>query len=415
MKTLLHAAWLADMTGPAIGDAAVVFDAGRIIGAGDFRAMQASHPDASITDLGKSIILPGLINAHTHLELSACAPGEAAPERFIDWILSLSDRRKLGDRTSEQAAAAATARGIGQCLRFGVTAVGDIAQNAQAVRAVLRDGPVRSVSFGEAVGLGKSKPKFEQRLQAALDESAASQRMRIGLSPHAPYSLDLESWRRCMRLAAEKHLPITTHLAETTHEEEFLKNHTGDFRELLDRLGLWEESIQTLPAGPVPFAKAMGLLDQPSLLAHVNYCDDDGLALLAAGQASVVFCPRTHAYFRHPPHRWRDMLARGVNVCVGTDSGASSPDLNPVDDLRLLHRQSPQVPAIELWQLATTRAAKALGMSHLVGTLTPGKLADFVVFKAAGNDPLADLLEGDALPTRVYIAGENQSTSMASP
>src|SRR5207302_10539659 len=108
-------------------------------------------------------------------------------------------------------------------------------------------------------------------------------------------------------------------------------------------------------------ANAIGLLDYPTVLAHVNYCDDVDLDLLARGRAGVVYTPRTHAYFGHPPHRWRDMLARGINVAVGTDSCASSPDLNLVDDLRLLHRLAPEVPAQTLWEMATIRGARAIG------------------------------------------------------
>src|SRR5205085_4235604 len=134
-------------------------------------------------------------------------------------------------------------------------------------------------------------------------------------------------------------------------------------------------------------------LNYPTLLAHVNYCDDDELALLARGRASVVYCPRTHRYFDHPPHRWRDMLAAGINVAVGTDSCASSPHMNLVDELRLLHQIAPEVPPQDLWQMATIRAAKALQMDPQVGSISPGKLADLVAFPATADDPLCDLLE----------------------
>jgi cytosine/adenosine deaminase-related metal-dependent hydrolase len=141
----------------------------------------------------------------------------------------------------------------------------------------------------------------------------------------------------------------------------------------------------------------------PTLLAHVNYCDDDELELLSGGQASVVYCPRTHAYFQHPPHRWREMLARGINVAVGTDSCASSPDLNLVDDLRLLRRLASDMPAKQLWELGTIRAARALGMEHEIGSLTPGKRADLVVFNVRGGDALEQILHGRQLPNSVWI------------
>ena len=136
----------------------------------------------------------------------------------------------------------------------------------------------------------------------------------------------------------------------------------------------------------------------------MNHADDAELAILAAGRASVVYCPRTHAYFGHPPHRWRDMLAVGINVAVGTDSRASSPDLNLVDDLRLLRRIAPDVPPIELWAMATTRAAVAISRAD-VGRLAVGSLADAVAFPVTSGDPLAEVLDDGGLPAGAWLAG----------
>src|SRR5205823_6508560 len=121
----------------------------------------------------------------------------------------------------------------------------------------------------------------------------------------------------------DRDLPLAIHLAEIPEEREFLRSHTGPLREMWQRLGHWEDFPGTFAGSPVAFAKMLGLLDYPTLLAHVNDCDDDDLALLARGKASVVYCPRTHRYFERPPHRWREMLAAGINVTIGTDSCAS--------------------------------------------------------------------------------------------
>ena len=123
-----------------------------------------------------------------------------------------------------------------------------------------------------------------------------------------------------------------------------------------------------------------------ALLAHVNYCDDVELDMLARGRASVVWCPRTHRYFDHPPHRWREMLARGINVAVATDSCASSPDLNILNDLRLIRSIAQDVFPPQLFELVTTRAALALGMSSEVGAIAPGLRADLVVLDGEDVD-----------------------------
>jgi cytosine/adenosine deaminase-related metal-dependent hydrolase len=199
---------------------------------------------------------------------------------------------------------------------------------------------------------------------------------------------------------------LATHLAETPDEAEFLSKHSGPCRELWDYLGAWDEQVPTTTGGPIRFAAIAGLLDYPTLLAHVNYCDNDEMAMLAASPCSVVYCPRTHAYFDHPPHRWREMLAAGINVAIGTDSCASSPDLNLVDDLRLIHQLCPDVSATVLWELATLRGARAIQREASVGSLAPGKWADFVAFKAGGRDPMVEVLETAATAACVWIAGQ---------
>ncbi|HWP39831.1 MAG TPA: amidohydrolase family protein, partial [Tepidisphaeraceae bacterium] len=149
-------------------------------------------------------------------------------------------------------------------------------------------------------------------------------------------------------------------------------------------------------------------------LAHVNYCEQSDLELLSRGQASVVYCPRTHRYFGHPPHRWREMLACGINLAVGTDSCASSADLNIVQDLRLLHQMAPDMPSQALWRLATVAAARALGMHDSIGSLTVGKRADMVAFPVArgdGDDPLGAILRDQRTPTGVWIDGLSPGTA----
>jgi cytosine/adenosine deaminase-related metal-dependent hydrolase len=256
--------------------------------------------------------------------------------------------------------------------------------------------------------MGERRGLLDERLQAAADRAQEGGRLRVGLSPHAPYSVELAGYTRCVALARGNGYPITTHLAESADEATFLAEHAGPLRRIWDFLGAWDEHVPRFAGGPIRFANELGLLGVPSVLAHVNYCDDAELELLAAGRASVVYCPRTHAYFGHPPHRWRDMLAAGVNVAVGTDSTASSPDLNVVDDLRLLRQLAPDVPASELWQLVTTRAAAALGIGTTVGSLAPGKQADFVSFRVSGqDDPLEALLREPGVPQGVWIAGQS--------
>jgi aminodeoxyfutalosine deaminase len=404
--TLIRAAWVAPMDGPILADGAVAFTSGRILAVGPASKLKRDFPSVPVEEFDDSIVLPGLVNAHVHLELSDCTPWPQPDNGFARWLVGMLKRTRI---TPEEMAAKvhqAIPIGAAQCLRFGVTTVGDISRQCQLSRSLLREPPLRVVSFGEIQAMARRRYLLEERLEIASDDSEASPTLRIGLTPHAPYSVEPAGFQRCLETARIGKLPLATHLAESLDESLFLAEHRGPLRELWDQWLTWDDDVPKFTGGPIRFAQSLGLLDYPTLLAHVNYCDDAELKILAAGRASVVYCPRTHAYFRHPPHRWEDFLAAGINVAIGTDSCASSPDLNLVDDLRLLHRISPQVPAYDLWQLATTRAARAIGMGSEVGCLTPGKRADLVIFAATGPDPLAAILESQAIPRRVYFDGE---------
>ena len=395
--TVLTAAWVAPMTGPPIRDGGVAFVDGRVAAVGPAREVRRSFPDAEVSEAGDAVVLPGLVNGHVHLELSHLRPGPP-PATFVGWLLDLMRQAGPGDP------ARAAAAGAAECLGFGVTAVGDITAFPGVTRAVVAAAGLAGVSYGEVRAMAGRRSFLEPRLAAAA-EPIVSDRLRAGISPHAPYSIELDGYRRCLAVARERGLPLATHLAETVDEATFLAEHAGPFRELWRVLDAWTADVPTFAGGPVRAAQALGLLDHPAtLLAHVNHCDDAELAILAAGRASVVYCPRTHAYFGHPPHRWRDMLAAGINVAVGTDSRASAPDLNLVDDLRLLRRLAPDVPAIDLWAMATTRAAAAIGRDE-VGRLAIGAVGDAVVFPVRSDEPLTTVLDGGAAPVAVWVGG----------
>jgi cytosine/adenosine deaminase-related metal-dependent hydrolase len=393
--TLLLADWVAPMDRPLLHSAGVAIAGDTILAVGHSQELRSSYPAATIADFGRAVLMPGLVNAHVHLELSALKPGDK-PASFVDWIKRLVHRSPVDSAAAAAFVEKGVAIGIEQCRKFGVTTIGDISRHCVITRPLLKSSGLRAVSYGEVQAMARRRHFLDERVAIAADDRDATDRLRIGISPHAPYSIEADGYRKCLDVARAGGLPISTHLAETPAEVEFLADHAGPFRELWSYLDAWDEQVPKFPGGPIRFARELGLLDYPTLLAHVNYCDDDELGILAQGQASVVYCPRTHDYFGHPPHRWRDMLAVGINVAVGTDSCASSPDLNLVDDLRLLHKIAPEVTAMELWQMATIRAARAIGWQNRVGSLSPGKAADVIWFPVTSDDPLAEILESDS-------------------
>jgi len=405
-KILFRARHVAPISSPPIRDGAVVAVGGKIFAVGGADTLLNAHPDAVVHEFPDCTIVPGLVNAHTHLELSGIPQGPP-PENFESWLLKLVPRGAPDMAAMRTRAAQSIPIGVGQCWRYGVTTVGDISRQCDITRPILAAGPIRVVSFGEVQAMASRRGLLEDRIAVATDASAHSSFLRVGLSPHAPYSVEADGFRRCVQIARDRGMPLTTHLAESRDEDQFLASHTGPFRDLWTAIGGWDKQVPRFEGGPIRFAKAVGLLNYPTVLAHVNYCDDEELRLLADSIVSVVYCPRTHAYFGHPPHRWRDMLRAGINVSLGTDSCASSFNLNLLEDLQLVRELAPEVSAGELWKLVTLNGAKALGMEHAVGSLEAGKQCDLVMFQTRSTDPLEEIISEHLLPCDSRIGAES--------
>jgi cytosine/adenosine deaminase-related metal-dependent hydrolase len=383
------------MAGPMVRDGAIACEGGRIVAVGSARDMRAAHADAEDrVDLGSALLLPGLVNAHTHLELTGLGQ-LPQPASLVDWILDLRGRL-MGVRDLAAFVHDGTRAGIAQSLKCGVTTVGDITLNPAITRPLLREAGMTGVSFGEVLGMAGRRGQLEARLAAAIDTACDGEGLTAGIEPHAPYSLDLPGYQRCVEEVSHRGMRLATHLAETPDEGAFLADGAGEFARLWQVLGDWRDDVPRFEGGPVRAMESVGVLDAPALLAHVNYARDEELALLAGRQASVVYCPRTHAYFGHPPHRFAEMLEMGINVALGTDSAASSPDLNLLEEARLVHRLRPDLPATLLFEMITTRGARALGMGGEVGCLAVGMRANYCAFAVRGEDPMKEVLEEHA-------------------
>ena len=356
------------------------------------------------------LLTPGLVNAHTHLELTN-VPRPPTPGTFQDWLLATMaaafdpDPVVFARRRTE-----AVRAGVAQCLRFGVTSVGDVTQSPALTRPVLAASPLRAISYGECLGVGSRRARFDTLLAQAIDTTTVGPRMMIGVSPHAPYTVDGDGYARSDDGRANVFEGYwATHLAETPDEAQFVANRAGPFADLYRRLGFDPGAGEACGDSIVEWVTSKVSYWAGDLLVHVNYCTDADLALIAGRDAVVAWCPRTHAYFGHSPHRWRDMLARGIPVCVATDSCASSPDLNVMDDLRLVRRQSPDVPVETLWAMVTTNANSFLDFPDVaeVGELTWNGWADLCAWPTRTGDPLAEVLDTPGmLPRAVWIGGD---------
>jgi len=386
------ARWLFDGLDRVIQDALLVWEQERIVGVYPGQRRLAQR------DLGDAILLPGLVNAHTHLDLSAMQAGQFPGDAW-SWLNRVIEYRR---QCSPESVRQAVQQGITESLRYGVTLVGDIAASGEAV-TTLAQSPLRAIIFCEILGLSKTRARQSwQHAKTIVSQAVASTQCRYGLSPHAPYS----TRRGLFRLAARQNLPVAVHLAEFREEQSLLESRSGPFRHWLEQLGVWDAG--GLCAG---YGQILDMLrSAPQVIfIHLNYPTGELLERLAnwSGRAGVVFCPRTHAYFGHAPHSWPELLRRGIPVAIGTDSRASSPDLSILGELRFVWQNSPTVPAWRLWRLATSEAAAMLGWPE-TGALVSGRLADFIAIPLhcrTGADPLQTLLETDTLPSLVCING----------
>jgi 5-methylthioadenosine/S-adenosylhomocysteine deaminase len=234
VRTLIRAKYVATMAGPVLEDAAVVVEGdGRIgaVGAGG----DGSGSGNRTIELGDVLILPGLVNAHTHLELTALGQ-LPRPANLVDWILALRERA-MAELSEPARIADSMARGVRDCLRFGVTAVGDITLNPAVTRPVLSASALRGVSFGEVLGMAGRSAQMAGRIAAAVERTSEREDLRAGIEPHAPYSLDLNGYRRCVEEARRHGMRMARHLGERGDVAEFVAGIGGEFRWIWAALG----------------------------------------------------------------------------------------------------------------------------------------------------------------------------------
>jgi cytosine/adenosine deaminase-related metal-dependent hydrolase len=410
---ILRARWVVPVVGPILEDGYVEIARDRIIAVGRFKEMH--RPTETVEDLGDAVLLPGFINAHTHLELS-CYKGQIAPTDFWSWLEQLiSLRNAPGTAERERQAVIDGAR---KSLSLGVTCVADISRTGLNL-AALQTMPIRKVCFLELISGAMTPPSNFEELRENLADalSFADELTCVGLSPHAIYSVLPDDIAQTAALAAERNLPLTMHVAETREELEWLDNGSGRVADFLKRYGLLTaapaKNIEVNPAArgghPLDLLDQSGALSERALLAHVNYVDDDALPRLSGSMCSVVYCPRAHRFFGHPPHRWPEMLAAGVNVCLGTDGLVCNDTLSMLDEIHFVHERHPDVPGQQLLELATVRAAHALGLDDEIGRLAPGHQADLVsvpmLETSSSDQPWSSLLGPGSGVQNVWVAG----------
>ena len=403
-RKLIRAASIVDGKGRTATPGAVLLQGSQILASG---AVAAIGPvdDAELIERPQCVVLPALVNVHCHLDLSHIGPMPLDGD-FIGWIEQLRATRAETD----EAIAASVRRGVELVVAGGTALVGDIAGVGSLVPIdQLRASKLGGVSFLEVFGLGNRQQHAIDAMSEAVQDGPTNESgVRLGLQPHAAYSCG----RAVFEVAAQLGVPLATHLAETLDELQFVDTATGPLASMLERFGVWDDSIVGCGCHPVDYITEV-LGDRAIVAAHLNYVDNCHVEKLANSPITVAYCPRASAYFGHPhdgypPHRYRDMLEVGVNVALGTDGlpCLDTPDrISVLDDMRFLYQRDSADP-ISLLRMATVAGASALGFDESLFTLAPGPTAGLLLVETDrddARDPLTQVLQGDHAPQ--WIAG----------
>jgi cytosine/adenosine deaminase-related metal-dependent hydrolase len=371
-----RADWLLPISQPPIRDGWIVTEEGRIVAFGHSRA--GDLPTSSEIDLGHVALLPGLVNAHTHLELSWMR-GRLPPTRdFPGWIRDVIALQRSGPE-SRDVEAAAIRGAIADARATGTAVIGDISNTLSSVEPLISAG-VPAVVFHELIAFPHDRAaaviERAQQLRAALPQS---RQVRYALAAHAPYSVSPALFSAIRSTAdADALARCSVHLGESEAEIEFLRDGSGPWRMLLDDLGSWDSAWEVPRCGPVAYLERLGFIDQRLLVVHGVQFGEEDLARLAANGATLVTCPRGNRFTGAGTPPVEAFYASDVAVAIGTDSLASVPDLNLFSELAELRRLAPGVPAARLLESATLNGARALGFAADYGTIEVGKCASLV-------------------------------------
>jgi cytosine/adenosine deaminase-related metal-dependent hydrolase len=384
---ILRARAVLPITGPPIFDGTVLVSGNRIKGLGRWRDL-GSRISRKFVDLGETVLMPGLVNAHCHLDYTHMAGQFPPPKFFTDWLKVITSTKAQWN-ISEYKASWLT--GAGMLLKTGTTAVADIEAVPQLLPAVWEETPLRIVSFLELIGITGRRPP-EVVLHEAVEKIAALKHVRCaaGLSPHAPYSTVPELLASTAEAARRNRWPVCTHVAESRTEFAMISDARGEMFEWLKRSG---RDMSDCGAGsPIAHLERHGLLRSNLVAVHANYLARGDAAILSRRKVSVAHCPRSHEYFRHEPFPIERLLRAGVNVCIGTDSLASvltkrgqPVELDMFAEMRLLSQNHPALSPKQIVRMATINGARALGLAAGLGELSDGARADLIALPWTGK------------------------------
>lgn len=407
-----HSRWVLPIATPPIADGTVVTEGDRIIWVGP----RAQAPAGRDEELGDSILTPGLVNAHTHLDLTMMRGG-LEDLSFFEWVRTLSAAKRelfTADDLND-----AALLGVAEGLSRGITTFGDTADNSAPFDAMRALG-ARGIAFREV--FGPDAAQRDESLRALGDavstmRAQATARAQVGVSPHAPYSVSSALFAAVAEFATREGLPVAVHAAESAAEDDFVRHGKGPFAEFLRGRGI---AVGPRGIGPIALLGEAGLLRAGTLLIHCVRASTEDVRRIADAGCGVAHCPASNAKLGHGTAPLAEFLATGARIGLGSDSMASNDTMDLLGEARLASLaqrsrlgKADVVPARVALRLATMGGAEALRLDATIGSLTPGKQADLAAFRmddlsAPVEDPAVALIfaSAGARAHRVVVGGE---------
>jgi cytosine/adenosine deaminase-related metal-dependent hydrolase len=398
---VLRAKWILPVDRPPIDGGWIEIDDGHVARVGSGR------PPATAEDLGEVAVLPGLVNAHTHLELGWLAGRVPPSSSMVDWIRTLIRERSIGPSDGEAGIVSGVERGIREARATGTVLVGDVSNTLATVQVLDANG-FAGVVFYEILGFNPRDPDgLVRHAWDRIDRTVVAGAARLtpraseagpasiecGVVAHAPYSVSPELFR-CIA-GARRQVPLSVHVGESAEEIEFLLTGTGPIRQLLEDLGVWTDDWDVPRCDPVEYLRRVNYLSAGCLVVHGVHLHSPALERLREEDAVVVTCPRSNEWVGAGMPPVSHFYGAGLRVAVGTDSLASVGSLNLFDELAALRRIAPEVSAASLLESATRIGADALGQGRAYGTIAPGKRAALVSVR----------LPNDVVDVEEYLVG----------
>ena len=410
---IIRARAVVTMDGPPIENGAVAVSGNRIIDVGRFPEISARHSGQQLVDLGEQVMLPGLINAHCHLDYT-CLRGQIPPKKsFADWIRAINaEKAKL----SAQDYVASIAEGFAEAKRFGSTTIANLTAFPELIARI--DPSIRTWWFAELIDV-RSPERANELVDLAIESLKPA--TNWGLAPHALFTASANLYRRCEEVAHREHILLTTHLAESREEMSLFRDKAGPLYDFMRSTGrpmddcghetplrLFSDTIGASPSTSLRTGSGRGLPTE-WIIAHLNELAESDFELLETfrGKFHVVHSPRSHDYFAHSPFAFERLRDLGFNICLGTDSLASNENLSLFAEMRAFRRSEPAVSPKEALEMVTVNGGRALGRPQILGRIRANYFADLIAIPCSGiTDVFEEILAFDQPVHWIMVNGE---------